>query len=55
MKTEILKEIFQKKSYTTPQCGAFHLQTTVSKLGVTVMGFADHFGLDLILKPKDKA
>ena len=31
VRTEILKEIFQKKYYTTPQLGVFHLQTTISK------------------------
>ena len=31
VRTEIWKEIFQKKSYTTPLWGEFHLQTTISK------------------------
>ena len=31
VRTEIWREIFQKKYYTTPQWGAFHLQTTISK------------------------
>ena len=31
VRTEIQKGIFQKKSNTTPQWGAFHLQTTISK------------------------
>ena len=31
VRTENWKEIFQKKSYSTPQWGAFHLQTAISK------------------------
>ena len=39
VRTEIGKEIFQKKSYTTPQWGTLHLQTEI--------GFVENFRYSL--------
>ena len=44
VQTEIGKEIFQKKSYTTPQLGAFHLQTAISKCELPQWGLQRTLG-----------
>ena len=45
LRTEILKEIFQKKVLYNPLMGCSLFSNSHFQMGVTVMGFADHFGL----------